>query len=262
MNQKEVFSDGDVRAAWNKGAQAWEEFVESGADYYRYGVHGPALLTVCEPVEGLDVLDLGCGQGFFSRELARRGARVVGIDIAEQLIAYARTHEEQAPLGIEYYVMNATETGRHLEKGSFDVVTACMSLQDMANVAASLRSAFEVLRVGGRMAFSVPHPCTDTPFRQWEVNEAGEKTVLKVDRYFESGPVVFHWEMERLRSHWETPYWRYTLTEWSKLLVEAGFLIRRLHEPRPSEAQVQRWPQLGECSKLPYFLIFNLVKWG
>jgi 2-polyprenyl-3-methyl-5-hydroxy-6-metoxy-1,4-benzoquinol methylase len=262
MNREEPFNDREVRTAWNQGAQAWEEFVESGADFYRHAVHGPALLAACEPLRGLAVLDLGCGQGFFSRELARRGARVVGIDIAEQLLAYARRREEHIPLGIAYHVMSAATLSQHWQPGSFDLVTACMALQDVADVAASLRNAFAVLRAGGRMVFSVPHPCTDTRVRQWETNDAGEKTVLKIDRYFESGPAVCHWNMPRLRSHWDTPYWRYTLTEWSSLLAEAGFLIRRLYEPRPSAEQVQRQPQLRDCYKLPYFLIFDLIKLG
>ena len=260
MNQDESFSDDDARAAWNEGAQAWEAFVESDADYYRHDVHGPALLAVCEPVEGQYVLDLGCGQGYFSRALARRGAQVMGIDIAEQAIAYARRNEERDPLGVVYEVMSATAMSRHWKERRFDLVTACMALQDVADGAACLRNAFAVLPDEGRMVFSVPHPCTDTPFRQWEYDEAGEKTALKVDGYFESGPAVCHWIMERLRYHWDTPYWRYTISEWSGLIAEAGFLIRRLHEPRPSQEQVRRRPQLRDCYKLPYFLIFDLVK--
>jgi 2-polyprenyl-3-methyl-5-hydroxy-6-metoxy-1,4-benzoquinol methylase len=103
MSQQKAFHNHDARAAWNEGARAWEEFVESGADYYRHEVHGPALLAVCEPVASLDVLDLGCGQGFFSRQLAKRGAQVVAIDIAEELLAFALKHEKQEPLGITYH---------------------------------------------------------------------------------------------------------------------------------------------------------------
>ncbi len=259
-NRKETFSDEDARAAWNKGAHAWEEFVESGADYYRHDVHGLALLAVCEPLAGLDVLDLGCGQGYFCRELARRGARVVAVDIAEEQIAYARMREEREYLGIEYHVMSAGEVNRHWKSESFDLVTACMSLQDMADVGATLRSSFDVLRVGGRMALSVPHPCTDTPFREWESNETGKKGPLKIDRYFESGPTVCHWRMGRLIYHWDTPYWRYTLAEWSELIAKARFLIRRMYEPRPTVEQVERNPYIEDSYRLPCFLIFDLVK--
>lgn len=260
MNQEETFGDEDARAAWNEGADAWEEFVESGADYYRHEIHGPALLAACEPVSGLDVLDLGCGQGFFCRELAKGGARVVGVDIAEQQIAYARMHEEKEPLGIRYHVMSAGEVNRHWGEGRFDLITACMSLHDMADPGGVLQSAFEILRSGGRMAFSVPHPCTDTPFREWELDDAGGKGALKVDRYFESGPTVCKWKMARLKYHWDTPYRRYTLAEWSELTAEAGFLIRRLYEPRPTKEQVERNPHIEDAYRLPCFLIFGLVK--
>ena len=62
MSKNPNFTDEHAREAWDKGADAWEDFVETGKDYYRHSVHGPALLEICGPVGGLDVLDLGCGQ--------------------------------------------------------------------------------------------------------------------------------------------------------------------------------------------------------
>jgi SAM-dependent methyltransferase len=260
MSQGKEFGDGDARAAWNAAADAWDEFVESGADYYRHAVHGPALLRACEPYSGLDVLDLGCGQGFFCRQLARRGARVVAVDLAEQQLAYARQHEAREPLGIEYHLLSATLVAEHWAQGRFQLITACMALHDMADVPAVLRSAFALLPEGGRLVFSIPHPCTDTPFREWERDEAGNKTALKVDSYFDSGPTVCHWSMARLKYHWQSPYWRYTLSEWSDMAGKTGFLLRRLHEPRPTEEQAQQNPHIEDARRLPSFLIFDLVK--
>ena len=167
------FTDDQARAAWNAGAQSWETFVESGADYYRTVVHGPPLLAACLPVDRMAVLDLGCGQGFFTRELARAGARVTGVDLSGKLIAYAHEHEARTLFGIEYRVLNAARVDRQWPPGSFDLVTACMSLQDMADVGATLRSASAVLKPLGRMVFSVPHPCTDTAWREWERDANG-----------------------------------------------------------------------------------------
>ena len=260
MAKAKGFSDSDSQVAWNAGAAAWDEFVESGADYYRHAVHGPALLRTCEPVEGLDVLDLGCGQGFFCREMAKRGAKVVAIDVAEQQVAYARRHEEQEPLGVEYHVMSATLVAERLQDRHFLLVTACMSLHDMADARGVLRSVFALLPEGGRMVFSIPHPCTDTPFREWDRDEAGNQTALKINYYFDSGPTVCHWSMKRLKYHWETPYWRHTLSEWSEMIAGAGFLIRRLYEPRPTEEQVQENPHLEDAYRIPAFLIFDLIR--
>lgn len=135
------------------------------------------------------------------------------------------------PLGIDYRKVSATAVADHWPSHRFDLVAACMSLQDMADVPAAFAAAFPVLRPNGRMVFSVPHPATDTRFRGWQRDEAGQKQYLKLDRYFETGPSVCHWNMPRLRYRWSTPYWRYTLSEWIDLVHGAGLAIGDLREP-------------------------------
>jgi 2-polyprenyl-3-methyl-5-hydroxy-6-metoxy-1,4-benzoquinol methylase len=255
-----VFTDADATAAWNAGAEAWDFFVESGADYYRHAVHGPALLAACEPLPGRQVLDLGCGQGYFSRQLAGRGARVSAIDLSPELLALAETRESRERLGIRYRQLTAAAVVDQWPPDSFDLVTGCMSLQDMADVSGALRGAAAILRSGGRLVFSVLHPATDTPIREWERDETGRKRLLKLDRYFETGPGICHWNMSRLKYHWSTPYWRRTLSEWTTLLVDAGFAIRLLHEPRPTPEQVSANPRLEGGRRMPYFLIFDSWK--
>jgi hypothetical protein len=71
---------------------------------------------------------------------------------------------------------------------------------------------------------------------------------------------VCHWAQAGHDTSWDTPYWRYTLAEWTGMMAEAGFLIRRLHEPRPTEEQVQRIPELDDSRKVPYFLVYDLLK--
>jgi hypothetical protein len=110
------------------------------------------------------------------------------------------------------------------------------------------------------MAIAGPHPCTDTPYREWEIDPDGSKAALKIDHYFDSGPAVLHWNMKRLMKQWDAPYWRHTLSEWSAMIAEAGFAIRQLHEPRPTPAQVQRNPHVEDAYRLPYVLIFDLVR--
>ena len=257
---RDEFNDADAATAWNAGADAYDVFVESGADYYRHQVHGPALLAACDPIARLRALDLGCGQGFFSRLLQREGARVIGVDIAADLIALARAHEERTRCGIEYRELSAARVSSIWPAGSFDLVASCMAVQDMADPAAALQSAHAVLTPGGRLVFSVPHPATDPPFRAWERDPSGRKLWMKLDRYFETGPAVCDWNMPRLTAHWKTPFRRFTLAEWTRLVREAGFIIDRLEEPRPSREQVEANPRLDDCRRMPFFLIFVLEK--
>lgn len=97
----------DARQAWNEGADAYADFIDSGADYYRHLVHGPGLLAACIDVAGRRVLDVGCGHDFFRRLLARNGASVVGVDLSDALLAWAAAAEATGPLGVIYRRMDA-----------------------------------------------------------------------------------------------------------------------------------------------------------
>ena len=257
-----AFTDDDARVAWNRGARAWDAFVEEGADYYRLEVHGPALLEACGDVAGRRVLDLGCGQGYFTRSLAAAGAHVVGIDLSDAMIEVARGRRREGDR-IEYHVMSGAGVAERWPAGSFDLVASCMAVQDMADPGAVLRAARQVLTPGGRVVFSVPHPFTELPVRGWITDASGRKLALQVDRYFESGPRMFEWNMARLAYGWATPYTRRTLSEWSALIAEAGLAIRAMHEPRPTADQIAREPRLEDCARVPYFLIFdNTIREG
>ena len=255
------FTDDMARAAWDRGAEAWAQFVRSGADYYRTQVHGPALLEAAAVTEGMRVLDVGCGEGYFAREMALQGAAVTAIDVSPVLLALARAEEERAPLGIDFRLLSGARI-RELGNASYARVTSCMALQDMSDPGACLIGAASVLGPGGRMVVSVPHPCTDTVVREWDRDAGGRKRALRIDRYFESGPASCDWSMARLAYRWQTPYWRHTLGEWSAMIAAAGFCIRRLQEPCPTATQVREMPELDDCARIPYFLVLDLVRAG
>ncbi|MBW4616954.1 MAG: class I SAM-dependent methyltransferase [Desmonostoc vinosum HA7617-LM4] len=120
----------------------------------------PFILELCEPITGLRVLDLGCGEGYCSRELRRRGAaQVHGIDLSQAMINAARSQEAEETLGISYEVGCATDL-KQFDDGTIDLVvavflfnylTTTQTQQCMAEVA-------RLLSPGGRFVFSVPHP--------------------------------------------------------------------------------------------------------
>jgi len=96
---------------------------------------------------GKRVLDLGCGGGFVSEELARRGARVVGVDPAAPLVAVARQHATAAGLSIDYRV----GTGEQLPAvdGEFDAVVCVDVLEHVADLSAVMAEIQRVLRPNG-----------------------------------------------------------------------------------------------------------------
>src|SRR5438093_12673712 len=82
-----------------------------------------ALLGLLGDVSGLRLLDLACGHGRLSRELARRGARVVGLDLSSALLDKARERERVNPLGITYVHADAASP-EALTGEVFDGVTS------------------------------------------------------------------------------------------------------------------------------------------
>ena len=71
--------------SWGNVADWYDEVVK-GDDSYQKKVILPNILRLVTPRKGLRVLDLACGQGFFSHEMAKAGAEVVGVDISKELI--------------------------------------------------------------------------------------------------------------------------------------------------------------------------------
>jgi SAM-dependent methyltransferase len=118
---------------------------------WRYYVERYTLLRLVGDLAGRSVLDLACGEGYYTRELRQRGAgRVVGVDSSEGMIGLARAEEERRPLGIEYRVQDA----RALDGAErFDLVVAAYLL-NYAPSAAGLRemcaAIARTLRPGGR----------------------------------------------------------------------------------------------------------------
>ncbi|HEY8492101.1 MAG TPA: methyltransferase domain-containing protein [Dehalococcoidia bacterium] len=254
------FDPATVAAQWDAAAEAYDRVQASGGDVYRYRLFGPAHVALCGEVRGLTVLDLGCGNGYLARELAARGARVTGVDISPNQIAHARRREAAAPLGIHYRVMDAARTAREFPPASFDLVTACLSLQDMPDPPAAIRGAFHVLQPGGRFVFSITHPCTDTPYRAWERDESGEKVALKIARYFRRGPFLYRWGSQQAGYQFATTALHATLSDWFRWVLDAGFRVRAVEEPEPSPDVVAACPDLYDATLVPTFLLLDLDK--
>lgn len=109
-------------------------------------------------LRGLRVLDLACGYGTASRYLARRQARVTGLDISAGLLSRARQLEAGEPLGIHYVWGNATATD-WWDGVAYDGVLCNMALMDIDDLDGALSTVAAVLVPGGWFSFSVFHPC-------------------------------------------------------------------------------------------------------
>jgi len=261
MDHHEVGMDHhEVGAYWNANAEVWTALARAGYDVYRDWLNTPAFLAMLPDVRGLARIDIGCGEGHNTRLVARRGARVTAVDIAETFVRHATEQEAREPLGIEYRVASAVELP--FDDASFDFATAFMSFMDIPETDRVLAEAHRVLRPRGFLQFSITHPCFDTPHRRNLRDEQRRTYAIEVGEYFRrrDGEIT-EWLFGAAPTHvkiglqkFRTPRFTRTVSEWLNLLVDAGFQIERVEEPRPSDETVEACPDMQDAQVVAYFL--------
>jgi SAM-dependent methyltransferase len=241
--ERKRFYEQEVAESWDRNADTWAEMVRRGWDVYREHFNNPAFFRFIGDLRGKRVLDAGCGEGYNTRLMARAGAGVVGVDISPRMIELAREEEKREPLGIRYEIASFSELGI-FPGGSFDAVVSFMALMDGADLEGAFREFFRVLRQDGELAFSVTHPCFLTEKSRWITDEEGNTEGRAVSGYFDSEPFLERWCFSQAPARddydpFQVPCFPRTLSDYLNPLVQAGFTLLEIAEPRPSEEACQ-----------------------
>ena len=101
------------------------------------------------PLEGLRVLDIGCGGGLLSEPVARMGASVLGADASEKNIGIAKTHAAQTGVSVDYRAVTAEALAEAGE--TFDIVLNMEVVEHVADVDFFIRTCASMVRPGGIM---------------------------------------------------------------------------------------------------------------
>lgn len=256
----------DVKKCWEDNADAWTILARKGYDVYRDHVNTPAFLRMLGDVKGLKGLDIGCGEGHNTREIAKKGACMTGIDISEKFIHHAQQMEDEHPLHIKYM----HESGLHLsfDDESFDFCVALMSLMDMAEHESAVKEAYRVLKKNGFLQFSITHPCFQTPKWEWIKNEKDEKIAMTCGDYFKqlNGKIeewIFSSAPQEIKDEFnkfKIPIFNRTLSSWLNILIKTGFVFEKFVEPFADEETIKKFPQLADTKIIAYFLIVRCRK--
>lgn len=215
---------GSKMARYDEFAEWYGRWVEDAPGL----IADPALGRLPAELGGQRWLDLACGAGRTSRELARRGAAVLGVDLSREMVALARHADTSRQ--IAYVVADINRPSEWWDGRPFDGATCEMAFMDIDDLEGTVAAVARVLRPGGRFLASLINPC-------FPGNEAGLSSWPPERGYTAEG----FWRSPQhnpdgVRSRVGSNH--RTLSTYLNALIEAGFDLERAAEP---PASVPTW---------------------
>lgn len=221
-------------------ARAFEQF----SDGYNRVYERPAVVDLLAVTPGTRVLDVGCGPGLYTQDLAEAGADVVGMDLSRPMVGHAAAKLR----GRAAFVQASFDSNLPFVRGSFDMVLCASAINYAADLKGLLEEFRRVVRSDGAVIVSTRHPMADFMRKGGSYYDV----VLETDRF----KVVGHGE-------WEEQFWRVPLSQLCDAFFRAGFLIERLMEPLPSEEMRRTAPDHHAfLLTRPTFIAFRLIPAG
>lgn len=224
-------------------------------DRSRYGLNGapewPTVRALLPELRDKQVVDLGCGYGWFCRYAREQGAaQVLGIDLSQKMLQQAQSMTYDNAIT---YRQQDLETLR-LPAARFDLAYSALALHYIVDADALLNTVYQALIPGGQFIFTAEHPIYTAPLSQQWLTDADGRKSWPVNHYQQEGERVSNWLAEGvIKQHRK-------LASWINLLVKNGFIVRHMDEWGPSAPQIAANPALEEESERPMFFILAAQK--
>jgi ubiquinone/menaquinone biosynthesis C-methylase UbiE len=254
------------KTSWGAVADWYDTYLEVTPESYQAMVIAPNLLRVLALKMGERVIDIACGQGYFTRQFAEAGAQAIGADISKELIAAAKKRSPK----IEYHVALAHQLP-FAASATFDVATIVLAIQNIENITETFAEAHRVLKApstssgqaGGRLVLVMNHPVFRSPKRtSWGWDEAAKVQYRRVDGYLSAAIIPIEMHPGQSKSVQTVSYHR-SLQDFFKALNKAGFAVTKLEEwisHKKSEKGPKQAAEDTARKEIPLFLMLEARK--
>lgn len=234
-----------------------QEFFEGYAQLNRsvHGLNGapewPSIVKMLPKMEELNIVDLGCGYGWFCRYAQQKGAKhVLGLDISEKMLNKAR--EMASDSTIIYRQQNLEQL--KLPEDTYHLVYSSLTLHYIEDLPTLLRTIYRALKYGGYFVFSAEHPIYTAPKQPgWLLDNEGQKS-WPVNSYQLEGHRITNWFVEGvIKQH-------RMIGTYLNLLIEQGFIITHVEEWGPTPQDIIENPSLDEEKERPMIFLVSAQK--
>ncbi len=219
--------------SWGGVADWYDDLLENSADSYQKNVILPNLTRLVEAKPGSTILDVACGQGYFSFAFSQSGAKVIGCDISKELISHAKDRliKEKNP-NLDFHVTPSDKLD-FIEDGTVDMITIVLAIQNIENIAGTFAECSRVLKPDGKLFVVLNHPSFRIPQRSsWQWDEKDNKQYRRVDGYMSEQSFEIDMtpgEKDASKKKFTVSFHR-PLQQYVKALAKSGFSIQRLEE--------------------------------
>lgn len=212
--------------SWEASADWYDALVEGKPGNYQKEVILPNLLRILTLKKDEVVLDLACGQGFFTRAFAFASARVIASDLSPSLVALAKEH---SPKDVAFHVAPAHKLS-FAKDASIDTIVIVMAIQNMENPSDVLKECARVLKPGGRITIVMNHPAFRIPRKSdWGFDQENGIQYRRIDGYMSQSKVLIDMHPGKKGSE-KTVSFHNPLQVYFKMFHKYGLLVSRLEE--------------------------------
>ena len=223
----------DKKTSWGEVAEWYNDLLENSEDSYQKNVILPNLIRLVDPRPDMTILDLACGQGFFSFASAQAGAKVIGCDISKELIGLAKDKAIKEKNGnVEFYVTPSDKVA-FIQDKTVDLITIVLAIQNIENIVGTFAECSRVLKPNGKLILILNHPSFRIPQRSsWQWDEKDNKQYRRIDGYMSEQSFNIDMtpgEKDESKKKFTISFHR-PLQQYVKALAKSDFSIKRLEE--------------------------------
>lgn len=213
------------------------------ADYER-----PAVTKLVGEVKGKTILDAGCAAGWYTKQFIDMGAkRVVGLDFSPEMIRFCNIRlKDEDKNKYEFHCHDLNQKLDYLRDEEFDKIVSSLTMHYLGDWNTPLEEFNRLLKTSGELVISIHHPMDD--YIHFEKRN-----------YFKRELTTDVWEMNG--KNVEVQYYTRSLHEVMNSITDAGFLIKAIIEPIPTEKFKEKNEKAYKMlMKKPNFLLIKAIK--
>lgn len=246
---------------WEPVGKWYNESVGQDGHYYHRNIVIPGTLRLLElnKTSEPSILDFASGQGVLERHIPP-SIHYEGIDISPALIKSAKSLCKVSQH--QFHVGDATHS-LPIKKTDFTHAAILLALQNIEHPELVLKNGFKHLSSGGRLVIVLNHPCFRIPRQSsWKVDEEQKVQYRRLDRYMSPMKIPIQANPSKGQQSVQTWSFHHSLSDYSKWLREAGFLIEAMEEWCSDKVSTGKAAKMENRSRMefPLFLAIAAIK--